>query len=67
MIRQFFMEGMIPWVCPSCGKLWGGNYDVGAMYWFKCHVCGAEWEQKNPEEVDRIIENAKKPKLEVLK
>lgn len=67
MIRQFFSEGMIPWVCPSCGKVWGGQYDVGSMVWFKCHVCGAEWEQTNPEEVTGNIERAKKPKLEVLK
>lgn len=67
MIRQFFMEGMIPWVCPSCGKLWGGHYDVGSMSWFKCHVCGAEWEQINPDEVSENIERAKKPNLEVLK
>ena len=66
-IRQFYKEGMIPWVCPSCGKLWGGQYDVGSMTWFKCHVCGAEWEQINPEEVSKNVEEAKKPQLTVLK
>lgn len=66
-LRDFYQEGMIPWVCPSCGKLWGGHYDVGSMTWFKCHVCGAEWELINPEEVSENIERAKKPKLEVLK
>lgn len=66
MIRQFYKEGMIPWICPSCGKMWGGLYDVGSIVSFQCHVCGAKWEQTNPEEVDRIIEDAKKPKLEVL-
>ena len=67
MIRQFYTEGMIPWICPSCGKVWGGSYDVGSMRWFRCHVCGAEWELKNGEEVDKIIEDAKKPDLRVLK
>ena len=67
MIRHFYEEDMIPWLCPSCGKVCGGLYDVGSMVWFRCHCCGAEWEQKNPEEVDRIIADAKKPKLEVLK
>lgn len=66
-IRDFYQEGMIPWICPSCGKLWGAYYDVGSMTWFKCHCCGAEWELTNPDEVDENIERAKKPKLEVLK
>lgn len=53
VLREFYEEGMIPWICPSCGKLWGANYDVGSLRWFECHFCGAEWELINGEEVDK--------------
>ena len=66
-IKQFYEEGMIPWICPSCGKLWGANYDVGSLRWFECHFCGAEWELINPEETDSYIEKEKrKAKIHVV-
>ena len=60
VFREFWEEGMIPWICPSCGKLWGANYDVGSLRWFECHFCGAEWELVNGDEVDKYVDNSKR-------
>lgn len=59
-MREFWQEGMIPWICPSCGKLWGANYDVGSLRWFECHFCGAEWELINPDETDSYLDKEKR-------
>lgn len=59
-IRAFYEEGMIPWICPTCGKLWGANYDAGTIRWFQCHFCGAEWEMANEDEVDKYLDNEKR-------
>ena len=56
-IKHFYSKGMIPWICPSCGRFYGGHYDVGSMRWFQCHFCGAEWELKNGEELDKYTES----------
>lgn len=66
-LRDFYKEGKIPWVCPSCGKLFGASYDVGSLQWFQCHVCGAHWELVNGEEVDNIIKEFDKPQLKLIK
>lgn len=57
--RYFYSKGMIPWVCPSCGRFFGGNYDVGSMRWFECGFCGAEWELDNGAEVDEFVDKEK--------
>jgi hypothetical protein len=60
IMRQFYKEGMIPWVCPSCGKLWGANYDVGSLRSFSCHECGAEWELINGDDMDVYTERERR-------
>ena len=67
IMREFWQEGMIPWICPSCGKLWGANYDVGSLQWFECNFCGAEWELANGDDVDKYVDQEKrKQKIHVV-
>ena len=58
-LQYFYRKGMIPWVCPSCGRFFGANYDVGSIRWFECGSCGAEWELYNETDVDEFVDREK--------
>ena len=59
-IRGIYEKGMIPFICPSCGKLYGGSYDIGTLIGFRCHMCGAEWKIKNQKKVEKLREDTRR-------
>ena len=43
-ICNFWADGVIPLICPSCGDFPKVGCAAGALQEFRCRACGAKWQ-----------------------